>query len=166
MKKILSTLLIVLISTAAFAQKPQVKTFLPEYKIEMSIPEELNRRSTEGNLKLFKNTAGNVQINYDQEPETVTDNDIPTYTDSTLKTLKKLNKSFKYIDDGIYLQNGKNIGYIKYSYKENGKKYFEYLFYISVDDSPVAFAFSCPLKERNQWEATLDAVANSIRVIQ
>lgn len=164
MKKIVSTLLVVFIINYSFAQKQLVKTPLPEYKIEISIPQVLNRQYTQDNLKVIGNAAGNVKIMYDQEPETVTDNDIPAYTDSTLKILKAVNKSFKYIDDGIHLQDGKNIGYIKYSYKENGKKYFEYLFYISVDDKPVGFAFSCPLKERKQWDATIDIVANSIRV--
>ena len=164
MKKILNTLLIIFFASSAFAQKQLVKISLPEYKIEMSVPQELNRKSVQDNLKIISNDAGNVKIMYDQEPETVTDNDIPAYTDSTLKTLKAVNKSFKYIDDGIHLQDGKNIGYIKYSYKENGKKYFEYLFYISVDDKPVGFAFSCPLKEKKQWDETIDMVANSIRV--
>ncbi|RYD72705.1 MAG: hypothetical protein EOP53_21445 [Sphingobacteriales bacterium] len=94
----------------------------------------------------------------------ISDNDIPDWTDKQLSIIKKDSLS-SYIDDGIFLQDGKNIGFIKTSRKQKkGPDSFHLLFYISVDDKLLQFHFTCPLNSRKKWESIADAIANSLRI--
>ncbi|HRD58951.1 MAG TPA: hypothetical protein PK504_12940 [Ferruginibacter sp.] len=94
----------------------------------------------------------------------ITDNDIPEWADKQLTALKK-STAFSYIDDGIYLQNWKNISYIKYYInQDDGSNTFNMLFFTNIGDRLIQFTFSCPAKLRKKWEAVADSIANSLRV--
>lgn len=136
--------------------------------VTISLPEDFKNYANIANPAeaLFRNAEGNAVLTYRFDRDSVTDNDIPAFVDDQLKLARQDDESFKYIDDGIHLQDGKNIGYLKFSTKENGRKYFNYTFFISVHDKPVVFQFSCLLKEQKKWEAEMDKIANSLRVVQ
>ncbi len=93
------------------------------------------------------------------------DNDVPEWTDKILNNVRQ-NPAFFYIDDGIFLQNGKNIGYIKYSelHTNDDVDNYHLLFFMSVNGKLAQFDFFCPSKSRKKWEPIGDSIANSLRV--
>lgn len=136
--------------------------------VTISLPEDFKNFANIANPAeaLFRNAKGNAVLKYRFGTDSVSDNDIPAFVDDQLKLARQDDESFEYIDDGIHLQDGKNIGYLKFSTKESGKKYFNYVFFISVDSKPLVFRFNCPLKEQKKWDTEIDKAANSLRVVQ
>ena len=164
MKKLFSAVaLIFLIIPASFSQAALVQRSILDGKVELLLPVNF-QQDKDGTPGLFSGKNGPASLQYQLQPETLEDNDIPAFTDDQLKLAKQDDETFSYIDDGIHLQDGKNIGYLKFSSMENGKKYFNYTFFISVQDKPLIFRFSCLLKDQKKWEADADKIANSIRV--
>jgi hypothetical protein len=94
----------------------------------------------------------------------VDDNGIPAFTDQLISLVKEKNREAKILDDGILLEDGKNIGYIKFYSKEKEQKKYNYLFYISAGEKLVLFTFSCPKKLRKGWETMAEQVATSLRI--
>jgi hypothetical protein len=105
-------------------------------------------------------------LEYAYTDKRVDDNSIPAFTDELLSTFPVHKKYTKIVDDGIYLENGKNIGYLKVILKEKGDLQFHYFFYLSVDDRLLIFHFATPIKLRKAWEASIDAAAQSIKINQ
>ena len=171
MKKISVVLFILLFAlNMAFSQTEKVKKTILGNKVELLVPAGF---STPDNINIaqfnkdqsFSDHTGKIKLIYSWSDDgKVTDNDIPEYTDVLIKEMKQAVPSFKLLDDGIHLQDGKNIGYIKYLVKDEGAEMFRYQFYISVEDKVLVFIFSCPKKMRRQWEADADIIANSVRV--
>ena len=124
--------------------------------------------STHVTLKNKKNLAMLIyQLATPNQPTAVdiADNDIPMWTDKQLSALRG-SQTFTYIDDGIFLQDGKNIGYIKY--KSDQKESFDtynLLFFMSVDGKLFQVTFFCQYKIRKHWEPIADEIANSLRII-
>jgi hypothetical protein len=79
--------------------------------------------------------------------------------------LRAATKDFKLLDDGILLQGGKNIGYIKFSLRGAAQKLFNYMFYISIGDELLLFSIEYPRKLRKSWEPTAERMATSLRVL-
>lgn len=170
MKNIFLFLLLVIFSAGtSMAQTSGKKYLVYNGKVEISVPSTYAAVSVEKTgIRAFQPDilkSPGAMLSFSATNETITDNDIPAYADDRLKLARQDDESFKYIDDGIHLQDGKNIGYLKFSTKEGNKKYFNYTFFISVDDKPLVFEFSCLLKEKKKWEAQIDKIANSLRLV-
>lgn len=149
---------ILFLSIAAGAQAPQVIAKGTTALIPSTLAWMDADRQTLGSGR------GDATLRFSMGGETVTDNDIPAYTDERIQLAKQQQDSYKYLDDGIFLQDGKNIGYIKFSSKEKGKKFFNYQFFISSQEKPLVFIFRSPMQQRRTWEPIIDEFANSVRV--
>ncbi len=171
MKKIISLLVFIYsLANTVFAQTDLKKWVIAYGKVEIMVPENYTINSDEKTgIFAFSQDAikspGSI-LSFSLGDENISDNEIPAFTDDRLKLAKLNDDSFRYIDDGIHLQDGKNIGYIKFSTKEGKTKYFHYTFFISVYAKPLLFKFSCPFKQRKRWEAAVDNMANSLMIIQ
>ena len=129
----------------------------------------INRSNPKGN-GIFVNENELIKITYDlsavYDPGgvDVADNDVQEWADKQLTALKQ-DARFVYLDDGNFLQEGKNIGYIKFIMNEPvGPDSFHLLFFTSVKDKLVQFKFSCPAKLQKKWEAAAESIANSLRL--
>lgn len=171
MKNISLFLLLIIFSAGtSMAQNADKKYLVYNSKVEISVPPTYSTVSEEKTgIRAFQpdmiKSPGAI-LSFSASNENITDNDIPAYADDRLKLAKQDDESFTYIDDGIHLHDGKNIGYLKFSTKEGKQKYFNYTFFISVDDKPLVFQFTCLFKEQKKWEAQMDKVAGSLRVTQ
>jgi hypothetical protein len=159
------------------------KTILIDKVVEMTVPagfgnpeiQPVSDSSGAGynhDMMILKHREKPIRITYQLAAASnslapaITDNDIPAWADKQLEVLKKW-KGFTYIDDGIFLQDGKNIGYIKYKTgNADGRDTYQLLFFMSVNDRLFQANFICPAKMRRQWEPRADAIANSLRVKQ
>lgn len=163
---------LLLIALSAFSQTEKVKKTILGNKVELLVPAGFSASNAINATAFneehsFSDHTGKIRLVFTYSNDgTVTDNDIPEYTNVLINEMKGNVPSFKLLDDGIHLQDGKNIGYIKYMVKDAGVTMFRYQFYISVEDKLLAFIFSCPKKMRPNWEADVDIIANSIRIIQ
>ena len=92
------------------------------------------------------------------------DNDIPATFDQLYQELKSTYKKLKIIDDGIHLTDNRNVGYIVFSGNLNNKKKEGYLFYLSVQNRLLVFAFLRDKKMTKEWKTTLEGMAKSIKV--
>ncbi len=92
----------------------------------------------------------------------IDDNGIPAHTNMLLSQLRR-QKNIKILEDGIFLQDGKNIGFVKFG-TSRAKLGFHYLFYTSFKNKLLLFQFSCPQKYRATWEPTINEIANSLRI--
>ncbi len=136
--------------------------------VQITIPEELKFSSQKDrkDSTFLAESGGKPSLSYRVASDSITDNEIPAYTDDLLKLAKSESKNYEYLDDGIHLQDGKNIGYIKFSGKEGRRTYFYYTFFISVDNKPLILKFSCPFKQWNKWESEVEKIAKSLRIIK
>ena len=108
---------------------------------------------------------GKVMASGTRTGKAVDDNGIPAFTDSIIAALRASANDFKLMDDGILLQDGKNIGFIKFNARSQGQKQFNYMFYVSLEDKLVLFSLECAKKLRKKWEANAEQMAASLRVI-
>lgn len=113
---------------------------------------------------LYTNSKGNIRLLMTFHKHiALDDNGIPGYADQQLKELGALT-GIKPVDDGIFLQDGKNIGYVKYLNVANDPPLYQLNFFISVHGRLLYGQFTCPISVRNKWEAEADKIANSLRV--
>jgi hypothetical protein len=177
MIKKISALIIVslLLSFNSFSQIILEKILLLDNKIEILAPKGFIKMTDDMLLVKYPNTAnkpnfvltdesGTVNLLYTYTTTTMDDNGIPGYADELIKGLTSNRKDILIIDDGILLQDGKNIGYIKFISQAKDQKVFNDIFYISLDNRLLLFSFNCIQKWRDEWEQKADEIANSIRV--
>jgi hypothetical protein len=143
------------------------KVSLFNNQVEISLPVEFEiSDDLEGENKLlFTDKGHTIKFSLAWLNEDVTDNDIPGYTDLAITAVKKESASAKIYDDGISLNSGKNIGYIKYSNNNNRFSPFEYVFYGSLNDKLLTLYFSCKPEERSKWEKKIDAIVASLKIL-
>lgn len=171
MKKLTCLLYIIYnMVSPAFAQPVLKKYVIADSRVDIMVPVNYMPLTDEKNrIKAFQPDArknSSAILSFWLADGNISDNDIPAFTDDQLKLAKQDDESFKYLDDGIYLQDGKNIGYIKFSTSESGKKFFNYIFFISDGEKPLVFSFTCRFAERKKWETEIDNIANSIRIVE
>jgi hypothetical protein len=175
MNKIAFLILVFISGSQLFAQADKTKKLLIGDKVEMSVPVSFNQPvrvvMNDSSSKILVNQDQRVMIIYllatSNMPNAVnvSDNDIPQWTDKQLSA-HKIDRRFEYIDDGIFLQDGKNIGYIKYKTdEEDSLDTYTLLFFMSVDGKLFQAQFNCPYKTRKRWEPIADEIANSLRII-
>jgi hypothetical protein len=181
MKKYMLLILFCIVSMqVTIAQKKDVRTVsIADNKIQITVPSSFanpvevpiivqdSLPKPEQGMFLSKDNSL-IRLEYEFPSDStaliIMDNDIPMWTDKQLSALKK-SSGFTYIDDGIFLQDGKNIGYIKYEvHGEKGMKIYSMLFFISLENRLVQFNFVSPLRKRKKWEPIADAIANSLRI--
>lgn len=174
MKKIISLVFaLFVLSALAWSQAELVKKTILDGKVTLLLPKDF-KQTTEvdavaGGEIVLTDKSGKVNLLYsisDKSEAPVSDNDIPAYTDVLLNEIKENKMDYKEMEDGIHLQDGKNIGYLKFISKPLKDKLFNYIFYISVEDRVLSFSFTCPATQRKQWEPVADSIANSLRVVK
>jgi len=176
MKKTLSVLMAtLLLSFACFSQIVLENISVLDNKIALLAPKGFTQMTDEMVAVKYPNNAnkpnwvlsdedGKVNLAYSFTKTELDDNGIPGFTDELITGLKANRKDIRFIDDGILLQDGKNIGYIKFISQAKDQKVFNYFFYISVDNRLLLFNFNCINKWRDKWETKAEEIANSIRV--
>ena len=154
----------------------QVEKIIVDSKLETSVPKgftpfSMDKRKSRhpgvlpNPLWLISYENGKVFASCTYTNKKVDDNGIPAFTDELIGELKASTKDFKLIDDGILLQEGKNIGYIKFRSQVEDQKIFNYMFYISLEERLVLFSFDCPKKLRKKWESKARDVAASLKLL-
>lgn len=135
-------------------------------QVEILLPSEFEKGGdpTEKAHLFFADKDRTLKFSITLSEEEISDNDIPGYTDLAITAVKKESASAKIYDDGISLNAGKNIGYIKYSYNNNRLSPFEYVFYGSLNDKLLTLYFSCKPEERSKWEKRIDAMVASLKI--
>lgn len=144
-------------------------------KLEVKLPKDYRINNASSYSTVLHSPSPSWAISYENEKVVLTsthtvrpvdDNGIPAFTDQLIAMIKEKTTEAKIVDDGILLQDGKNIGYIKFYSKEKGQKKYNYLFYASAGNRLVLFSFSCPQKIRKSWESVAEKIAGSLRVIE
>ncbi len=163
MHKFIYTLLLLFINSICVSGQENIST---SDRVELKIPTELKYQEKKNPAEpgVMINDDGSAKLVFFRDTIYLDDNDVPAFADEQLKIAMQENETFKYIDDGLLLQDGKNIGYIKFSTRVNGKKLFNYIFFTSVNERPFIYKFSCDYNRRNKWNKLVDIMANSLRV--
>ncbi len=174
-KRILLVICVLCVGLAGFSQTELEKISLLDNKVTIFAPKGFTKMTEE--MLAIKYPAGankpqwvlsdedaTVNLAYNYTTYKIDDNGIPGFTDEMLTVLKTNRKDIEFIDDGILLQDGKNIGYIKFISEAKDQKVFNFLFYISVDNRLLLFTFNCINRLRKKWEASADEMAASLRL--
>ena len=159
-----------------FSQIELLKLSLLDNKVSVLAPKGFTQMTEEMLALKYPATAnkpqwvltdedGTVNLTYSFTSSAIDDNGIPAFTDKMLAVLKTNRKDIEFIDDGILLQEGKNIGYIKFISQARDQKVFNYMFYISLDNRLLLFSFNCIEKLRKKWEVKADEMAASLRLL-
>ena len=176
MTKIFISLIVgCLLYQGTFAQISTVKTVVAEGQVSLQVPTVFQQILNPENNQFLNsstyipnwgiiNKTDQQQLLYSFTQYATDDNDIPLAFDELNKQLKSSYKRLKIIDDGIHLTDGRNIGYIVFSGNRNRNKKTGYLFYLSVKNRLLVFAFISNKKLDNEWKNTLDEMAKSITV--
>jgi hypothetical protein len=176
-KSVLLFICALVFSAACFSQIRMDKIHLLNHKISMLVPTGFSQMSGDMlSLKWYNNPTkpsgvlaadnGKWDLEYRYTNTAIDDNGIPGFTDSLMEELKANKTTIDILDDGIILQDGKNIGYISSLSKEKSHKRFNYYFYISLDNRLLLFHFSCSSGDRHVWESKAIESASSIRITQ
>lgn len=175
MKNFISLFIVVLLfNLPGFAQMEKIP--LLDNKLELMVPKAFTR-IPEDKLQLkypgsrytphwaITGEDSKVSLYYSYTNETVDDNGIPGFTDKLIADLKAGSQNFKLLDDGILLQDGKNIGYIKFTSRERDQYVFDYMFYMSLEDRLLLFNFNCTKKLKKKWESRAEEIAASLHLL-
>ncbi len=108
---------------------------------------------------------GRIILSYMHTDHFADDNGIPGFTDELIAAVRTRGKDVKLLDDGILLEDGKNIGFIKFLSRDNGERTFHYMFYLSLQDRLLLFDLSGPNKLKKKWEERAAQMAASIRLL-
>lgn len=108
---------------------------------------------------------GQIILSCFHTDQLVDDNGIPGFTDELITAVRARGKDVKLLDDGILLEDGKNIGFIKFLSRDNGKRTFHFMFYLSLQDRLLLFDLSGPKKLKKNWEGRSAEMAASIRLL-
>ncbi len=178
MQKLLIFLIaIIFTASSSFSQMGKTRVVAIDELVTLALPasfkklfnDGVNRTNPKGN-GIFVNENELIKITYDlsavYDPGGVDvgDNDVHEWADKQLTALKQ-DARFEYVDDGNFLQEGKNIGYIKFIINEPaGPDSFHLLFFTSIKDKLAQFKFSCPAKLQKKWESAAETIANSLRL--
>jgi hypothetical protein len=173
-KRIILLAIILSLASSAFSQVALEKMFLFDNKLTLLTPKDFAVINDKDFDQHYPDTAfkpnnaigdanGKIILAWNLSETAMDDNGIPGYTDELITGLRN-RKNTSIVDDGILLQDGKNIGYVKFTTLEKKQKIFHYRFYISFKERLLVFEFACPKKMRSVWEIKADEMANSIRV--
>lgn len=176
-KLFLSIALCCILSEASFAQISTVKTIVADGYVSLNVPTIFQQISNPEENQFLKNASytpnwgisnenEQQQLLYSFTEQNTNDNDIPAAFDQLYKELQSSYKKLKIIDDGIHLTDKRNVGYIVFSGNQNGNKKMGYLFYLSVQNRLLVFAFMSNKKLDPEWKTTLDSMAKSIIVAE
>ncbi len=108
----------------------------------------------------FKNESGTINISVTKPQNKLANDQIKEYLEAT-KTI--LSTSANVIDTDYYTVDGHNIGTIRASSTDEGKKYYSQMAVFSYEDKLAIITFSCEDKERAEWEKVGQAVIKSLR---
>ena len=139
---------------------PKIFTIMTEEMLAIKYPAGANKPQW-----VLTDEDATVNLAYNYSISEIDDNGIPAFTDQMLEVLKTNRKDIEFIDDGILLKEGKNIGYIKFISQAKDQKVFNYMFYISLDNRLLLFSFNCIEKLRKKWEVKADEMAASLRLL-
>jgi len=176
-KLFLFLLVCCMFSGVTFAQVSTFKTTVAEGQVSLQIPTIFQQIDEPENNNFVNNSLytpnwGIINETDQQQflssftQQAISDNDIPGAFDQLYKELQSSYKKLKIIQDGIHLTDGRNIGYIVFSGNRNKEKKAGYLFYLSVQNRLLVFAFLADKKISKEWKSTLDAMAMSVTVAE
>ncbi len=159
----------------AFSQAALEKNIL-ENKLEMLLPSGFTPITKEKNASpgplvpyqpdwVITGDDGQIILSCFHTDQLVDDNGIPGFTDELITAVRTRGKDVKLLDDGILLEDGKNIGFIKFLSRENGKRTFHFMFYLSLQNRLLLFDLSGPKKLKKNWEGRGVEMAASIRLL-
>ena len=164
-----------LLYNGTFAQISTIKNVVAEGQVSLQVPTVFQQIVNPENNQFLNsstyipnwgviNETDQQQLLYSFTQYATDDNDIPLAFDELKKQLQSSYKKLKIIDDGIHLTDNRNVGYIVFSGNRNGDKKTGYLFYLSVKNRLLVFAFISNKKLDDVWKTTLDGMAKSITV--
>lgn len=176
-KLFISIALCFIFSKESFAQISTVKTIVADGYVSLHVPTIFQQISNPEENQFLKSTSftpnwgiinesDQQQLLYSFTQQPSNDNDIPAAFDQLYKELQSSYKRLKIIDDGIHLTDNRNVGYIVFSGNKNGDKKTGYMFYFSVQNRLLVFAFLSNKKLDKEWKTTLDTMAKSVTVAE
>lgn len=161
--------LLSLLPVIAFCQSDTKEVILFNQQLKLQLPQNFVLQERITNNSIVDN------IEYSDEKKTFsfiitmsdvdgTDNDIPSITDRAITSVKETYSSKSILDDGISLNDGYNVGYLKYQVEKGKDKGFHYVFYASPKDKIISFYFTTSINDKELWDKKIDAVVASIRL--
>lgn len=171
--KTIAVYLTVLFPAICCAQTSLHTTTLLDGRVVMELPVILkmdsvlhNKLSPQHRVSefLMADASGTITLRIDSAAGTVTDNDIPGYADVIIEAVRSNRPDVKVTDDGISLNGGKNIGFIKYIAPEGEDKGYNCIFYGSCNGKMTVFIFNCPIEESGKWIKTIDRMISTLRL--
>ena len=167
MKKGTGVLLQMCFALLATGQNGTNKTELFDNKVVVNLPAELKSfekiETSSGTEYNFLNAGKTARLKIASSSESLEDNDVPDHTDKAISTIKLISGAV-IIDDGISLNEGKNIGYFKFLTNNPNGRIFNLNFYGSLNDQLISGSFSCPEEQRGNWEKKMDVLIATLQI--
>ena len=134
------------------------------FKPDSTLVDATYRFATSTPAYIFSSPPDQVKCLVFKEPDSLSDNDVPAFADVLIAKVKNLYPSVKITDDGISLNAGKNIGYIRCMENSgNAKKFFQF-FYGSFRGRLLLFLVMCNDKNSKKWIPSVDFMITSLRI--
>jgi hypothetical protein len=166
---------LLLFSTSTIYAQIKLDTIsILEGRVKLLAPAELSQMSDEmWNFKYQKKprplmvlTDEDAEINLiaHMTPQHVLENQLEEFKDIQIEQLKQKLPDIFFLDSGVKLINGKNIGYFKFISQAIDQKVFNYFFFTIVDEKILLFTFNCIEKLKPRWQDTADKIVASLIV--
>jgi hypothetical protein len=160
--------------TASHAQTAAVSTNLFGDKVTVIIPAMFNSDSSvntttyslvpEKPSYVFKSSSEKARCLIYYSADSLSDNDVPAFTDLLISKIKGLYASVKIQDDGISLNDGKNIGYIKCTTGKRRHKKSLQCFYGSFNGRLLLFLVDSDVNNDQKLAQATDIMISSLRI--
>jgi len=176
MKSITKTIFLAfIIPFSVIAQvKLEKKTFLNN-RLELMVPADFKPMSEEMLNVKYPNTRqkpdlvltdenGEVNIVISRPPQPMKSEQVGTFKDFQMNSLKKARPDAKWLKDGVRTINGKNVGYFEFISNAVDQTVFNYYFFTNMDGKVLLLSFNCTESLLPKWKETAEAIVSSLKV--
>lgn len=113
----------------------------------------------------YSDSRHNILLTFYCSVDSLSDDDVPGHAELLIKMLQVKYPGLNVEDDGISLNEGKNISYIKYTRPVSDAKISGCLIYGSLDNKLSMLIIEYPSKALKTWSAAVDVMIASLRLI-
>jgi hypothetical protein len=177
MKKVLLApllcLAVLLMAAKPFAEVELIKKRVLSERVEILIPKGFEVMSeqqmdflyakAQSRPSVIYTNASHASLSFSYTDNTADQDMIDMYAMNFMKTYRKQYSDAQFFADGVKEINGRKIGFIEMMKPELGHQVYQLIFFTDVEGRLLMCTFSCPDRQKPEWESVAKQVMGSLR---
>ncbi|GAA4382405.1 hypothetical protein [Hymenobacter koreensis] len=164
---------VLLMAARPFAEVELVKKRVLSERVEILIPKGFEVMSeqqmdflyakAQSRPSVIYTNASHASLSFTYTDNTADQDMVPMYAQNFVKTYKKQYPDATFFADGVKEVNGRKVGFIEMMKPELGHQMYTLIFFTDVEDRLLMCTFSCPDRQKPEWETVAKQVMGSFR---